>query len=662
MNINRLINETSPYLLQHAHNPVDWYAWGPEAFAAARAQNKPIFLSVGYSTCYWCHVMERECFEKPEIARVMNESCINIKVDREERPDVDQLYMLAVQIITRHGGWPMSVFLTPDLRPFYGGTYFPPEDSQGRPGFVSIVRWIADAYQNRREEVEASAEELTGILRQLSEPHRPDSAIAIDREFLARLVDRSVMDYDPAQGGFGAAPKFPRETLLELLLTYCSSLTGDLPLLPDATERRGKILPMVLHTLDAMAAGGIRDHLGGGFHRYSTDARWLVPHFEIMLYDNAMLAWCYIEAYRQTEEPKYAQVARGILDFVLREMTSDDGAFYTAFDAEVDAREGASYLWTQEQVEEILGAENAKLFNRAYGLDLGPNFADPHHGSGKPDQNVLYLPHPLSEDEDRQLAPLRQKLYEARQKRRQPRLDTKIITNWNALAIRAFAYAGQILQEARYVQAATRCAEFLLANHRLADDGLYRTSRDGKPKYAGFLDDYASLIQTLLALREATGMDHWKDLAAKLAIVMIERFDDRQHGGFYFSDAKSDDLIVRQKTASDSPLPSGNALAAMVMNELNQPELSRRTIEAFARQLHEQAEGMSAMLQAAMLCIRQHGAIEVSADPTAPRTPTPQQIAADVVRVRRDIARADRGRGCGRGKRRPEHDGQDHGE
>ncbi len=638
MNINRLINETSPYLLQHAHNPVDWYAWGPEAFEAARKQNKPIFLSVGYSTCYWCHVMERECFEKPEMAQVMNESCINIKVDREERPDVDQLYMLAVQIITRHGGWPMSVFLTPDLRPFYGGTYFPPEDMQGRPGFVSIVRWIAEAFVNRRQEVEGSAQELANILGQLSEPQGAESAMTIDREFLGELVDRSVADYDPALGGFGGAPKFPRETLLELLLTYCSSLTGDLAILPNATERRGKILPMVLHTLDAMAAGGIRDHLGGGFHRYSTDARWLVPHFEIMLYDNAMLAWCYLEAYRQTEEVKYAHIARGILDFVLREMRSDEGAFYTAFDAEVDAREGASYLWTTQQVEEVLGAEDAKVFNHAYGLDLGPNFADPHHGSGKADQNVLFLPRALSEAEERRLGPLRQKLYEARRKRKQPRLDTKIITSWNGLAIRAFAYAGQILQEQRYLDAASKCAGFLLGHHRMADGSLYRTSRDGKAKYAGFLDDYASLIQALLALREATGMDRWKDRASEIAVGMIERFNDREHGGFCFTDAGADDLIVRQKTGADSPLPSGNALAAMAMNELGQPEIARRTIEVLARQIREQAEGMSAMLQAALMYVRQHGSIEVAADPGAPRTPTPQQIAADAVRVRAGFA------------------------
>jgi uncharacterized protein YyaL (SSP411 family) len=332
---NRLANETSPYLLQHRHNPVDWHPWGPEAFAAARTSDRPIFLSVGYSTCYWCHVMERESFESPATAAVMNQLFVCIKVDREERPDVDQLYMTAVQVLTRQGGWPMSVFLTPDLRPFYGGTYFPPTDHGSRPGFVSLLREISDAYKNRRDQVEHSANQVSDILRQASVPDRPRQTITLDKPFIERLVARSESDYDPASGGFGSAPKFPRQSLLELLLVYNRINPDD------------KRMARLRHTLDSMANGGIRDQLGGGFHRYSTDADWLVPHFEIMLYDNATLAWCYIEAYRQTEDRRYAAVARGIFDFVLREMTSPDGAFYTAFDAEVDAREGLTYLWTR---------------------------------------------------------------------------------------------------------------------------------------------------------------------------------------------------------------------------------------------------------------------------------------------------------------------------
>ncbi|HEY8667273.1 MAG TPA: thioredoxin domain-containing protein, partial [Tepidisphaeraceae bacterium] len=426
---NRLSAETSPYLLQHAHNPVDWHAWGPEAFAAARAQNKPIFLSVGYSTCYWCHVMERQSFENERVAGEMNARFINIKVDREERPDVDQLYMMAVQVLTRHGGWPMSVFLTPDLRPFYGGTYFPPTDQQGRPGFITLMKGIEDAYRNRPQDVEKTANQLVDILKQLAQPAPPDSAIAINAAFIDSQVARAISDYDAEHGGFGSAPKFPRQTLLELLLRYIdedpnqptSTAQGDTARFKEQVRRR------LFHTLDALAAGGIRDHLGGGFHRYSTDAQWLVPHFEIMLYDNAMLAWIYVDAYRQSENRQYAAVARGILDFVLREMTSSSGAFYTALDAEVDAREGLSYLWTAEEVEALLGKTDARIFSKVYGLDEGPNFADPHHGPGHPDTNILYMPDTLediveeiskidvsirsTDDLEKRLAAMRQTLY-----------------------------------------------------------------------------------------------------------------------------------------------------------------------------------------------------------------------------------------------------------
>ena len=302
---NRLARESSPYLLQHAHNPVDWYAWGPEAFEAARSQNKAIFLSVGYSTCYWCHVMERECFENEAVAAEMNKRFINIKVDREERPDVDQLYMLAVQVLTRHGGWPMSVFMSPDLRPFYGGTYFPPTDMHGRPGFVTVLRGIEDAYRNRPGDVAQTADRLGDILQQFAEPAGSDTPIEVDEAFVQEMIRRSTSDYDSKHGGFGGALKFPRETLLELLLVY----TQDAP--PD-DKMKSRVSHMLRHTLDALAEGGIRDQLGGGFHRYSTDAHWLVPHFEIMLYDNAMLAWCYVEAYRQTHDPRYQAVARDL--------------------------------------------------------------------------------------------------------------------------------------------------------------------------------------------------------------------------------------------------------------------------------------------------------------------------------------------------------------
>jgi uncharacterized protein YyaL (SSP411 family) len=597
---NRLAKETSPYLLQHQHNPVDWYSWGPEAFEAARSQNKPIFLSVGYSTCYWCHVMERQCFENEAIAAEMNQRFINIKVDREERPDVDQLYMTAVQVLTRQGGWPMSVFLLPDLRPFYGGTYFPPVDGHGRPGFPTLLRALDDAYHNRRSAVEKSATQLVDILNQLAVPAAQSSSVQIDDALIERLVERSVADYEPEFGGFGRAPKFPRQTLLEMLLV-------SLPHRPDA--RREK---MLRHTLDAMASGGIRDQLGGGFHRYSTDARWLVPHFEIMLYDNAMLAWVYAEAYRQFKVPRYARVARGICDFVLREMTDVGGAFYTAFDAEVDAQEGLSYLWTETEVEQVLGEEDAELFNRVYGLSDGPNFADPHHGNGMPEKNILFLEDERDAAEEGwenhgRIIAMRQKLLEVRSKRKQPLLDTKILTSWNALMIRALAFAGKVLDEPRYLSAANSAADFLLHHHADAEGALYRTSRGGPAKYHGFLDDYAFLIQALLAL----GGEKRRAQAQRLTKLMQERFGD-WGGGFYFTDNRAGELIVRQKVASDSPLPSGNAVAVSVLLELGETEQAKEALHAFAEQLKSNGEGMSSMVQAAAEYVRRAGVVAAS--------------------------------------------------
>jgi uncharacterized protein YyaL (SSP411 family) len=635
---NRLANETSPYLLQHQHNPVDWYPWGPEAFERARRENKPIFLSVGYSTCYWCHVMERQSFENESIAAEMNRRFVNIKVDREERPDVDQLYMTAVQVLTRHGGWPMSVFLTPDLRPFYGGTYFPPTDSYGRPGFVTVLRGIEDAYRNRPGDVQKTSEQLVDILGQLAEPSPPDQPVSITDAFVESLVERSTSDYESVHGGFGSAPKFPRETLLELILVHNRH---------SPSEQR---MRMLRHTLDAMADGGIRDQLGGGFHRYSTDAQWLVPHFEIMLYDNAMLAWVYTEASRQTGERRYADVARGVFNFVLREMTSPEGPFYTAFDAEVDAQEGLSYLWTAEEIERLLGPADAKIFNKVYGVDRGPNFADPHHGSGAPDKNILFLPKPIEEvaselamtveSLEAVLEPMRQTLYQARLKRKQPLLDTKVLTSWNALMIRALAFGGQVLNEPRYLDAAAKAADFLLSRHPTPDGGLYRTSRDGSAKYAGFLDDYAFLAQALLALHEAGQNGHWHDAAEALALTMIGGFGDAGAGGFYFTERDAKDLIVRQKVASDSPLPSGNAVAAMVLLDLGRVEEVRNTLAVFAQSLENNAEGMSSMVQAAALYLRRAEPFTVSAAPeagggagSADRPLSPQELAAGVVSV-----------------------------
>jgi len=600
---------------------VDWYSWGPEAFDAARKQNKPIFLSVGYSTCYWCHVMERQCFENADIAAEMNQLFINIKVDREERPDVDQLYMTAVQLLTRQGGWPMSVFLLPDLRPFYGGTYFPPVDGQGRPGFPTLLRALEDAYHNRRADVEKSAVQLLDILNQLAKPGAGSSAVNIDDVFIERLIDRSVADYDSEFGGFGRAPKFPRQTLLELILVSLRHR-------PDARRER-----IIQHTLDMLASGGIRDHLGGGFHRYSTDARWLVPHFEIMLYDNAMLAWVYVEAYRQFKTPRYARVARGICDFVLREMTDTAGGFYTAFDAEVDAQEGMPYLWTAEEVEEVLGETDAELFNRVYGLEDGPNFADPHHANGMPEKNILYLVDERDAtdegwENDARMIAMRERLLEARKKRKQPLLDTKILTSWNALMIRALAFAGKELQEPRYLKAAQAAADFLLERHADGSGGLLRTSRAGAAKHAGFLDDYAFLIQALLTI----GDEKRRAEAQRLADGMKERFGDSEGGGFYFTDSRSSELIVRQKVASDSPLPSGNAIAASVLLELGDAGGARAVLSAFGEAMNSNGEGMSSIVQAASEFVRRAGDIGATGDISS--AGSPRERGGDVVSLR----------------------------
>jgi hypothetical protein len=647
---NRLARATSPYLLQHAHNPVDWYPWGAEAIEAARAQGKPIFLSVGYSTCYWCHVMERQSFENEGIAAQMNERFINIKVDREERPDVDQLYMTAVQVLTRQGGWPMSVFLTPELKPFFGGTYFPPDDGYGRPGFPRVVTSLAATFHGKREQVERSADEIVRVIQRVAEPRRPAEPLRFDLSWLESLIERSTADYEQCFGGYGNAPKFPRETLLEMLIAYVEA--------PGATEDAGQILSQLAYTLDFMAEGGIRDQLGGGFHRYSTDEKWLVPHFEIMLYDQAMLGVVYTRAWEITKEPRYAKVARGILDFVLREMTGPGGEFYTAFDAEVDAQEGLSYLWTPDEVEELLagfGGEDVQLFSRVYGLSAGPNFADPHHGTGQPDKNILFLPTPLAEvakslgvTGDRleaRLEPMRQALYAARAKRKQPLLDTKVLTSWNALMIRAFAVAGRAMNEGRYTEAAARAARFLLERHHMGDGSLIRTSRpdaqteilDPKSQIPGFLDDYAFLAQACLALHAATGDEEWRHRARRLIETAKDKFLDRELGGFYFTPADATDLIVRQKTAQDSPLPSGNAVAAMALLELGDVEDARQTLAVFAQSLEDGAEGMSSMVQAGLAYLAEHEAFTVSStEETVDRPATPEQLAKAAVELSAD--------------------------
>ena len=577
---NALIGETSPYLLLHAHNPVDWYPWGPEALERSKAENKPIFLSVGYSTCYWCHVMERKVFSDPEIADLMNALFINIKVDREERPDIDEIYMTATQIMTGSGGWPNSVFLTPDLLPFFGGTYFPPADSRGRPGFPRVLEALHEVWTNQQAEVIAQAEKITEVIIQATAA-APASVgeTPLDRKLISAAVKALQSRYDARYGGFGGAPKFPSPTNLELLL-------GEYQREPSKS-----ILEMVTTTLDKMAYGGMYDQIGGGFHRYSVDAKWLVPHFEKMLYDNALLVKVYLQTYQLTKDPLYRRVAEEIFRFVSREMTSAEGGFYSALDAEVDAEEGKSYLWTKEQIQEILGKKDAKLFTQVYGVDKGPNFEG--------GTNILYLPTPISsvakslkkseDDLHSQLEPLKAKLLAAREQRKQPLLDTKVIASWNGLMIDAFAYGYEVLDDKRYRDVAEKAARFNLKYLRSADGQLMRTYRDGIAKYNGYLDDYAFLTRGLLGLYQATGEETWLNEAKSLTDTMNQLFWDDKNGGFYFTLANQKHLVVRTKNPYDSALPSGNAVAvnnlltiAELVDEKSYLDKAAKTLQNFA--------------------------------------------------------------------------------
>jgi uncharacterized protein YyaL (SSP411 family) len=573
---NRLAHETSPYLLQHKQNPVDWYPWGEEAFERARSEDRPIFLSVGYSACHWCHVMERESFEDEGIARIMNEHFINIKVDREERPDVDQIYMAAVQALSGHGGWPMSVFLTPDGRPFWGGTYFPPRDARGMPGFGRVLTSIHDAWTDRRDALMNSAKELTDHLGAIGRVPASESAGDLDAGLLDHASKQLARAFDPRHGGFGSAPKFPHPMDLRVLLRE-HARTGD-----------AHALHMVRHTLDHMARGGIYDHLGGGFARYSTDDAWLVPHFEKMLYDNALLGSTYVEAYQLTKDPEYARVAREIFEYTIGRMTGPEGAFYATEDADSEGEEGKYYVWTLDEIREILGADRAEAFAAVYDVTERGNW------EGK---SILNLPRPIEEaaatlgrdadDLRRDLDEDRAKLLAARDGRIPPGKDTKVLTSWNGLMIAAMAEGGLALGDDRYVEAAEEAAGFLLDRMRGDDGRLLHSFKDDQAKFNGYLDDYANLIDGLTRLYEATGRVRWIASALGLADVMIAQFRDPEDGGFYYTGIDHETLIARTKDAYDNATPSGNAMAATALARLaaltgrgDLDELARETVRS----------------------------------------------------------------------------------
>jgi uncharacterized protein YyaL (SSP411 family) len=561
---NRLAQETSPYLRQHAHNPVDWYPWGPEALERARQLDRPIFLSIGYSACHWCHVMEHESFENEGIAKILNDSFVSIKVDREERPDLDQIYMASVQMLTGQGGWPMSVFLTPDLRPFTGGTYFPPEDRYGRPGFRRILLMLADAWKTRRDEIGRAADEVTGHLQGLGQLSPAEGALS--PELLRGAVATLARAFDRVNGGFGAEPKFPHPMDLRVLLR--------------AWRRFGdqEALHMARHTLDRMAMGGIYDHLGGGFARYSTDARWLVPHFEKMLYDNALLAVCYAEAFQATGEPLYREVIEETLGWVAREMTSPEGPFYSTLDADSEGVEGKFYAWTEEEIEQVLGKKDAPLFAALYGVEPEGNWHDPH-GHGPARANILHraktfaqsarlsnLPEAALRDF---LADARHKLFEARGRRVPPGKDDKALTAWNGLMITAYAVAAQVLDRPAYAAAAARAADFILTSMRAPDGKLLRTWSRGSPaKLNAYLEDYAYLLEGLVSLYEATFEPRWVESALQTAGTMIDQFWDPKGGGFFFTGRDHEQLIARGKDPQDNATPSGNAVAVTALLRL----------------------------------------------------------------------------------------------
>ena len=589
---NRLAKETSPYLLQHADNPVDWYPWGDEAFEKAKREDKPIFLSVGYSTCHWCHVMERESFENEEIARILNEHFVSIKVDREERPDVDEIYMRSVLVFTEgNGGWPMSVFLTPDLKPFFGGTYFPPEQ------FRRILLELARLWREERQKVLQVAEEVSQAVAAELSITMP-IAQALDERVIRAAEELLLRAVDKKHGGFGGAPKFPPHQSLEFLLRRYEK------------SRRLTLWEIAELTLKQMSRGGIYDQIGGGFHRYSVDEKWLVPHFEKMLYDNAQLAQVYAWAYAISGDKTFRRIAEETYLFVLREMTSPEGAFYSALDAESlppashqlstqssrEKEEGAFYLWRPDEVKGVLGEKDGALFCKVYDITDNPNFFNPHTGYSGSIPNLLKAPveswaKAMNFDANEfwaRLDEMRRKLLEARNNRPRPHRDDKVLTNWNALMIRSFAWGYHYLNDERYKEAAERAAEFLWATMRKPDGTLWHSYRNGVAKVDGMLDDYAFLLVALVDLHTVTGNGKWLDRAKTVADTMVKLFWDDQAGGFWFTVADTA-LIARSKNALDGSEPSGNGMAALGLIRLanktgneHYAQIAKRTIETFS--------------------------------------------------------------------------------
>ena len=610
---NHLINETSPYLLQHAHNPVDWYPWGDEAFQKAKSENRPILLSIGYSACHWCHVMERESFEDEKIAALMNDLFINIKVDREERPDLDEIYMNAVQMLTGRGGWPMTVFLTPEGKPFYGGTYFPPEDRYGVPGFPKILQGVANAYREKPQDVERSVEQILAALQRMSlstESQQPFSS-----DIIGQSAEQLAQAYDTDHGGLGKAPKFPNVGVYELFLRHYHHSKGS------------RFLEMVTHTLTKMAQGGIYDHLGGGFHRYSVDEKWLVPHFEKMLYDNAQLVRIYAQVYCVTGEPLFKQVVDETMNYLMREMLHTEGGFYSTQDADSEGEEGKFFVWTEEEISQILGEEASEIFCRIYDVSEEGNFEEKNilHPILTLEQASKFFRRDLKEIESL-VSNAKGKLFQEREKRTKPFRDEKILTSWNGLMLSGIAEAIKISRRPAYLEAANRTVDFIFTK-MFRDGRLLHTYKSGTAKILGYLDDYAFLAAGLLDLFEATVNRAHLDRALELAEIMLHEFWDEAGGGFFYTGRSHERLIAQSKPIFDGSIPSGNAVATQVLLRLyhytgKEDYLKRaeRILRAYYNAMENQPFGFAHMLAALDFYLQKPKEIVLVGDKKDPET------------------------------------------
>ncbi|MBI2472502.1 MAG: thioredoxin domain-containing protein [Planctomycetes bacterium] len=586
---NHLIKEKSPYLQQHAYNPVDWYPWGEEAFQKAVRENKPIFLSIGYSTCHWCHVMEYESFEDEEVAKILNDNFVSIKVDREERPDIDNIYMTVCQAMTGSGGWPLNLFLTPERKPFYAGTYFPKTERYGNPGFIAILKQITNLWKTNKESVLNSSEQVVKVLQTVSEPSTTET---LTQETLKHAYEQFKDNYDNIYGGFGTSPKFPTPHNYAFLLRWWKR------------SKDPMTLEIVEKTLDRMGRGGIYDQLGGGFHRYSTDEYWLVPHFEKMLYDQALLAIAYTEAYQATGKTFFAEVVHGVFTYVLRDMTSPEGGFYSAEDADSEGVEGKFYVWTPEEVIKILGEKDGKIFCDFYDVSKEGNFEE---------KNILHVDKEMNafaklegitlEELQELLTKAKTKLFAVREKRIHPHKDDKILTAWNGLMIAALAKGAQTLNEPKYALAAMRAADFVLNTLRQKDGSLLKRFREGEAAIPGHLDDYAYFVWGLIDLYEATFEVKYLKAAVELNNLMIDDFSDEKGGGFFFSGKKNEQLIAQSKEIYDGATPSGNSVALLnilrlsrITGSLDLAKLSGQVISTFAETVSNYPSGYAQFL------------------------------------------------------------------